>query len=321
MQCHDDNLDGVWLQSDFHELAAFFSGPKATLTGMQDKARPYEYTYLDEEESTTVEPNVPFAKESLAEEGPHRKRLARWITSDSNKAFSRAMVNRVWALAYGKPLVEPIDSIPLEGPYPAGLEALADDFAKNGHDLKRLWKVVTAIKPFRLDSRSSRHEITSAHENAWASFPVTRLRPEQVAGAIVQSSKLATVDANSHVIVRLMKFGRTDDFVKRYGDVGEDEFSSDGGTIPQRLVVLNGNLIKELTKDDIVMNAATRISRFSPDDSRAIETAYLAVMTRYPTFDEKQHFLERLEETNNRVQFFEDLFWVLYNSTEFSWNH
>lgn len=328
MQCHDDNLGGEWLQSDFHELAAFFSEASNTITGVADKPRAYKTTYLDAETETAVTPTVPFQADIVT---PHtetrRQRLAQWVTDPENKAFSRAITNRIWALLFGQPLVEPVDDIPLEGPYPTGLESLADDFAESGFDLQHLIRSIATTHVFQQSSRAD-FEITEEHTSAWAVFPVTRLRPEQIAGALVQSSKLTTINADSHILVRLGLSENVGDFVKRYGDTGEDEFDSHGGTIPQRLLMMNGNLVKERTKEDLVVNAATRIAAFSPSDEKAIRAAFLTILTREPTEIEAEHFLTSLAEaTENgstgkrRVRFFEDLCWSLLNCAEFSWNH
>jgi hypothetical protein len=134
---------------------------------------------------------------------------------------------------------------------------------------------------------------------------------------------LKTVDASSHVLVRVTRFFQQNDFVRRYGDAGENEFGQVGGTIPQRLVLMNGELVHERTKEDLVMNAATRIAALAPDAATAVETAYLAVLTRRPTPVEAGHFLQVFEagDGQKRSELMEDLYWVLMNSTEFSWNH
>ena len=113
------------------------------------------------------------------------------------------------------------------------------------------------------------------------------------------------------------------EFIERYGDRGEDEFGNRGGTIPQRLLMMNGQLISERTKDDLIGNAATRIAALAQDDERAIESAYLAILTRHPSLTEKRHFLDQMQQTNPpaRRQPLEDLYWTLFNSAEFSWNH
>ena len=76
---------------------------------------------------------------------------------------------------------------------------------------------------------------------------MTRLRPEQVAGAILQAASLTTLDAQSHWFVRLVAYTGRNDFVRRYGDTGEDEFDARGGTIPQRLLLMNGELVQKRT--------------------------------------------------------------------------
>ncbi len=323
MQCHDDNLGGDWLQSDFHELAAFFSEARTSGLGIQDDTkRKYEFTYLDQDDEVTVEPQTPFGDDLLKTEGPRRAQLAAWVTHPENMAFARATVNRVWAIMFSRPLLEPIDDIPLDGPYPPGMEVLSQDFAAHGFDLRRLISQIAHTRVFQIESRAAL-EITEEHEEQWAVFPLSRLRPEQVAGCIVQSASLPTIDSSSHILRQFIKFTEIGDFVKRYGDTGEDEFDDRGGTIPQRLVMLNGNLVRERTKDDLV-NSATRIAQQIKDDEKAVEAAFLVAMTRRPTAEESEHFVELLSDPKrkmNRRQKLEDIFWSLMNSTEFSWNH
>ena len=321
MQCHDDNLGGDWKQSDFHELAAFFAEARTSGLGIQDTDRDYEFTYLDEEESETVSPQVPFADDLLVDAETRRDQLANWVTHRDNHAFARATVNRVWAIMFGRPLIEPIDDIPLEGPYPGGLQTLADDFAEHDYDLRRLITQIALTQVFQQNSRAD-FAVTDDHEKYWTVFPISRLRPEQVAGSIVQSASLPTIDSSSHVLRQFIANTEVSEFVKRYGDTGEDEFEDRGGTIPQRLVMLNGDLVKERTKDDVFFNAATRIAQQVRDDEKAIESAFLVALTRLPTDIERDHFVKQLTDSEgSRAEAMEDVFWSLLNSTEFCWNH
>lgn len=334
LQCHDDRLDKVRLgpvdsqrdgeQRDFHQLVAFYGDVGNSIAGIRDakETKGYRYKYLGAEEETLVAPQTPFLSDYVGQEGTLRERLARWVTHPENKPFARATVNRFWALVYGRPLVEPVDDIKLHGPFPPALEILAEDFVAHGYDVRRLLRLMVANQAFLRDSRAE-FELTVEHEKHWAAFPLTRLRPEQVAGGVFQASTLTPVDGEAHIIRKLMKAGQTDEFVKRYGDTGEDEFDDRGGTIPQRLLMMNGELVKERTKENLVLNAATRIAVLAPDARKAVESAYLAVLTRRPTYEEAEHFAARIEPTagNARIGALEDLFWVLINSTEFSWNH
>lgn len=334
LQCHDDRLGNtelgppdnsrMGLQSDFHQLAAFFSEANISLLGIHDRqGEQYDYKYLDADAEQVVPPVPPFAPELLPAEGPRRERLAAWVTHPENKAFARAAVNRVWALLFGRPQVEPIDDIPLYAELPPGMETLADDFSRHGFDLQRLIRLIVATEVFQRDSRAD-FEITPSHEAFWAVFPLTRLRPEQVSGAIIQAASLKAVDANSHIVFRLINFGQQNEFIKRYGDTGEDEFEDRGGTVTQRLLMMNGNFVKERTKDEPLQNAATKIAILAPDNAAAVEAAYLTALTRRPSPAETAHFVAKLEATGrgkSRQQCLEDIFWVLFNSTEFSWNH
>ncbi len=325
VQCHDDFMGGSWKQSDFHQLAAFFAPAEMSLTGVRDDAtKDYQYRYLRQPEKEVVPPQVPFNETLLPADGALRERLATWVTHPDNRPFSRMLVNRVWALMFNRPLHQPIDSLPLAGPFPPGLEALADDLIAHHFDVQRLIRVIAATKVYQLDSGSAdpEHPVTDLQTARFAAFPMTRLRPEQVAGSVLQSANLRTLDAESHVLVRVIRFFQQNDFIKRYGDAGEDEFGVTGGTIPQRLVMMNGKLVHERTKEDLVMNSATRIGSVAPDNVTAVETAYLTTLTRRPTAEESSYFVERLRAaTLKRSQLMEDIFWTLLNSTEFSWNH
>src|SRR5262249_43379121 len=137
----------------------------------------------------TIAPRVPFLPEALPAQGSRRQQLAAWVTDPRNQPFARALVNRVWALLFGRPLVEPVDDLGTAGAPPAALQILADDLAAHGYDLRRLIRLIVATEAFQLDSAAD-HEITDAQEKVFAAFPLTRLRPDQVAASILQSASL-----------------------------------------------------------------------------------------------------------------------------------
>jgi hypothetical protein len=326
VQCHDDFMGGKWKQKDFHELAAFFVQSEMSMTGVRDNPeKHYEVRFHGKNKLEPVLAKAPFKEELMPADGALRERLAAWVTHPENRAFARTLVNRAWALLFNRPLHAPVDSIPLEGPWPAGMEILADDLIAHHFDLQRLMRMIAATRAFQLESRSRdvEHPVTPEQEKVFAAFPLTRLRPEQMAGSLLQSAKLKTIDANSHVLVRVIRYFEQNDFVKRYGDAGEDEFGMTGGTIPQRLIMMNGKLVQERTKEDLLMNSATRIAAVAPNNDAALESAFLTVLTRRPTADEKTYFEGRWARDDKRKSAAKmtDLFWTLINSTEFSWNH
>ena len=337
-ECHDHPFED-WKQADFQQLAAFFSQTKRSLRGISDGSGLFQVEDRKSGEKLTIDPHVPFQADLLPGEGSLRKRLAGWVTHRENKAFARATANRAWGLLFGKPLVEPIDNIPTSAQVPAPLDLLADDFVQHNYDWRRLLRVIASTEVFRLDSQSSvavdsqgeageaiaaeNAGATPAQQAQWAVFPLIRLRPEQVVGALLQSASLSTIDYQSHIVTRVLRSASQSGFVERYGDAGSDEFDDHGGTIPQRLLMMNGELVRDKTHENLIGNAATRIAVLAPDDRTAVETAYLAALTRRPAAEESEYFMKRLAgssgvERNRRM---EDLYWTLFNTTEFSWNH
>ena len=342
-QCHNHPF-APWKQDDFQGFSAFFGQTAIGFTGIQDGAGEYEIEDRKTQLKRVVSPRVPFNPELVPEGGTRRSQLAAWVTHPENPYFATATVNRIWVLLFGRPLVDPVDGLEPEDPKFAALKLglpallgsvvrveseslslrvlklLADDFTEHNFDLRRLIRQIAATRVFRLDSMSPR-TLSENADATWAIFPLTRLRPEQVAGSVLQAASIATVDAEAHMLIRLIRMGEQNNFVTRYGDTGEDAFDGRGGTIPQRLLLMNGELVREKIKAS-PLNATTRIAWIARADATVVEVAYLAAMTRRPTAAEKAHFEEFLKEPElQRSQKVEDLFWSLINATEFSWNH
>ena len=277
-------------------------------------------------EPRVVEPLPPFNPDWMGQDGTRREQLAKWVTHRENDRFGRAIANRVWGLVFGKPYYDPVDDLP--NPGDAGtvvLDVLADDFREHNDSVKRLVRVITATRAFRAASTTGELSSPSDYENvkaAWAVFPMTRLRPEQVIGSMLQASYVRTVDQNSHLFVRAARFFNEQAFVREYGDLGDAELDERAGTIPQALLRMNGNLTSERTKVD-PFGAAGRILALSQSNEAIIENCFLVCLSRRPTSEEKNHFLAQFAEArgNEREHITEDLFWSLFNSDEFSWNH
>lgn len=331
LQCHDDFLGNVQLgsasdprsgtQEDFHQLAAFYSDARFNpLQGIRTEEHPYKYQYLYDDEETQIEPVVPFAADLLPEDGTDAERLADWLTSPKNRPATRAIANRVWALMFGRPLNSPVDDIPLNGPLPPALDRLADAVVATDWDLRQLIRIITDTEAFRIDSRAD-FEVTDRHDQNWAVFPLVRLRPEQVARTVVQSSRLTTINDSAAFALQLLAFGAENDFVKRYGDTGEDEFEQDNITITQRLLMMNGKMVRERIERNPVLNATSHIDMFAPNDEVAVDSVYLAVLNRLPTAEESQHYIGRISKADRRGTALEDLYWVLLNTSELAWNH
>ena len=109
-ECHDHPF-AEWKQADFQGLprsSARRTSASPASTTATASTRPRTRST---KAKTVVAPTVPFAAELLPEDGTRRERLAAWVTHPKNPYFARATVNRVWALMFGRPLVEPVDNL------------------------------------------------------------------------------------------------------------------------------------------------------------------------------------------------------------------
>ena len=359
-QCHDHPF-GQWKQQQFQGLAALFGQAQSSIVGVEDKAQlKYEVEDRKTLAKRVVQPAVPFHAEWLPTEGTRRQQLAAWVTHPQNRRFERATVNRVWGLVFGKPLHSPVDDLPdpseAHGQQSAGLnsalaaasadrdilDVLGADFRAHHCDLRRLIRVIAASRAFRLDSAQAEQspKVPSADrdENAEmaataagetsppAAFPMTRLRPEQLIGSILQATSLRTIDQNSHLFVRFQRFTQQNEFVTQYGDLGDNELDERSGTLAQALLRMNGKLASDALRTE-PLNASSRIVNFADTDAKCLETCYLVALTRRPTPAETAYFLPQLAaagksgQKGGRAQAVEDTFWSLFNSPEFSWNH
>jgi len=360
-QCHDHPF-AEWKQGQFQGLASLFGQTQNSLVGIEDKSqKTYTVEDRKTLKKHVVEPAVPFHPEWLPGTGTRRERLAAWVTHPDNRRFERATANRVWGLLFGKPFQSPVDDLPdpsADGNKDL-LDLLGADFRSHDCDLRRMIRVIVASRPYRLDSVGEEPNVAvkdpapkpAAHSQStgapqanwnkegdktseegtaapadatanWVSFPMTRLRPEQLIGAMLQARSVRTIDQNSHLFVRATRFFQEADFVKEYGDLGENELDERTGTISQALLRMNGKFAADAIKAD-PLNASARLSTFAGSDANCLEGCYLVALSRRPTPAERDYFLQQLASAGgkDRGQVVEDILWSLFNSPEFSWNH
>ncbi len=333
-QCHDHPF-AAWKQGEFEGLAASFAQAKLSPVGVEDDpARVHRIDRTSVAALATamtgagrnVPPRVPFGAEWLGSGGTHRENLAAWVIHTDNRRFDRAIANRMWSILFGKAWHEPVDDIPDPGPTSSPddlLDLLADDFREHGRDLRRLIGVIAATEAFRF--ASTHPDLESAEgaarvKAAWGAFPLTRLTPEQMIGAMAATTSLQTIERDSHVLTRTIRFFRETDFLREYGQVVDSQGGSLPATIPQALVQMNGKLAREMVEANVV-TATGRIAGMAHDDVARLEVAFLVALTRRPASEERELLLPLLTLAETKGRGLEDVMWTLFNCPEFSWNH
>ncbi len=344
LQCHDDFLgntnfaceEGVraGTQLDFHQLAAFFGSVsiKNPLVGLVDDKRPYETALLGQSEPATIEAKVPFDAELYDSSLPNRKAFAKWLTDSRNEHFARATANRVWNLMLGQPLVAPVDHITADAKLIEPLDELAKVLVDEKFSFKQLIRSIVASEAFQRRSQVDGFEPTIEHEQLFAVFPVSRLRPEQIVYSILQASQLTRLSDES-LLESLGRYDEGNKFAKRFGDAGDAELAAIAPTVAQRLLLMNGKPTGEATKPELVANAVSRIGAFAASDEQRIEQLYLLILNRYPTADEMQSLLAQWMDNSEiktgsarqsrrgEIRDCTDVAFALFNCAELQWNH
>lgn len=312
-QCHD-HFFAEWKQHHFAGIASFFARTDVAL-GVNDRG-------LVGEGSDEETKSVPFHSEwiSPSDRRP-RERFAEWLTHRENRRFERSIANRVWGLMFGRPYISPVDDMPNPPSERDVLDELGQDFRLKNCSIKRLIETIACSEIFLSESAGEVVDEGSAVQE-WSRFPVTRLRPEQIIGSMLQATSAQSIDQESHLFVRAIRYFRERDFVEAYGDLGDQELVDRAGTIPQALLRMNGRLTRESIEAG-PLSSVNRIARHCSSNESAVEACFLACITRRPTPAEAAHFVELLGNStgSSRVELVEDIFWALFNSPEFSWNH
>ncbi len=334
-QCHDHPF-ASWKQEQFEGLAACFAAVRLSPLGVRDTGlamlkidsdaaasgmMPETSDSQTNMETRRVPPQVPFGSDWTSQSGSPRQKLANWLTHPSNRRFERAVANRCWAIAFGHPWHDPVDDLPDPASEPRDddvLDILGAAFRDGDCDLRRTLATICSTAAFR---RASTHPDLDDPARAavvartWAAFPLSQLPPRTMISAMIQAGNVRTIDPDSHLVVRTVRFLRSLDFLREYGRSDTDE----PATIPQALVRMNGRLVRELCKAN-AFSGSGRIAGLASSDEARLEAVFLACLTRHPDGDEREAFSPMVHE-RNPDRGVEDLYWSLFNSAEFCWNH
>ncbi|WP_413996090.1 PSD1 and planctomycete cytochrome C domain-containing protein [Maribacter sp. 2307ULW6-5] len=141
----------------------------------------------------SVLPNAPDEVFPYSDALPkNRLGLAQWITHKDNPLTARVFVNQIWAMIFGKGLVETTEDFGVQGSLPTHpdlLDWLAVDFMENDWDIKYLIKKIVSSATYRQTSviRPELKELDP--ENKWlATMPRFRMSGEMIRDYILASS-------------------------------------------------------------------------------------------------------------------------------------
>ncbi|MGD0132927.1 MAG: DUF1549 and DUF1553 domain-containing protein [Bryobacteraceae bacterium] len=121
-----------------------------------------------------------------------RTALANWIASPKNPLTARVFVNRVWAQYFGHGIVETVSDFGKAGAKPTNpelLDYLADNFVKDGWDIKKLHRQILLSNVYRESSDYREDAYKADPENKLlAVFPRVRMEAEEIRDSLLEAS-------------------------------------------------------------------------------------------------------------------------------------
>ena len=261
------------------------------------------------------------SRSGFLEDVDRRTELARLIVSSDDLA--RSIVNRMWAHMFGYGFTKPIDDMGSHNrvSHPELLEELSQQF-RQGHDLKRLLRWIALSEPYALSSRYS--DSNEADDPALGAMPLfsrfylRQMRAEELYESLLVATK---ADQTNRREQDALKNQWLDQFSIAFGNDENEEATTFNGTIPQVLMMMNGDLIRRAT-DVSPGSFLYEIAHERGSDRDKINQLYLAALCRNPSNQELRlaQDLWRLRG-GDTVGALQDIWWALLNSNEFLFNH
>lgn len=335
-QCHDHPFE-PWTQEEFWGFAAFFaqiSRPQGDLTAVSTVMQVRDVDHGEVKLPKTDSIVAPQFLNGDALPSPDRKpgaqaesrrqELARWLTADKNPYFARATANRVWAIMFGKGIVDPVDDFGTkhQPKSPQLLELLAGRLVSTKFDLRDLFRTVALSRAYRLSSGAKTAEL---NRSEWfAQMNVKTFSAEQVYDCMAVATMLDSTSNADPFSINLARAGNTerDQFLQQFRTPTGRSTEYQGG-IPQALTLMNGTLIDNATG---MAKSGLLKSLKAPffTNKQRIEVVYLAVLSRHPRPAEWELLNQYINDKTPAEEVQEnlsDILWALLNSAEFTMNH
>jgi Protein of unknown function (DUF1549)/Protein of unknown function (DUF1553) len=345
-QCHNHPFN-EWKQQKFWEFNAFFRQTRS-LRRFENGTRDVDFAELVDEDFAGEGRNPESAelyfqlrngvtkvaypvfidgteigKSGYVEQVNRRKELGKMIVQ--SPYMDKMVVNRMWAhfMSYG--FTRPIDDLGPHNPSsnPELLEELGADFRKSSYDLKQLITWIVMSQPYQLSSRSI-PENQSDDPSVGEPPRFTRFYSRQMRAEELYQSLVVATQADRKGTLEQQENRRNDwmkQFVVAFGTDEGDETSTFNGSIPQSLMMFNGELIREATS----LQPGSWLQRIANDKSNVVDKVqhlFYAGLARKARPEELTAAKTLLQARKNDAgAMLQDMWWAVLNSNEFIINH
>jgi hypothetical protein len=247
-----------------------------------------------------------------------RTELGKLISDTDNDMLTQSFVNRMWAHLLGRGFVNPVDDFGPHNPpsNPQLLEDLSKEFKKSGYDIKKLIRWITASRAYQLSSLKGK--AGDKDESLFSQMQLKPMSPEQLFDSLLTATSAHR--AGSSDDGHRKRDAWLQQFIFAFANDETEESNSFQGTIPQALMMMNGELMQQAISckpgsflGDLLEQAGHQRS----PQIFMVDSIYLAALSRHPSAKEITQARQYLEANPDSLQVLQDLFWALLNSNEF----
>ena len=244
-----------------------------------------------------------------------RSAFAEAVTRE-NPLLARALVNRVWAMLFGRGLVHPVDLMDSKHPpsHPELLDWLSNDFERSRYDVKRLVRTLCNTEAYQLDSRAARPgKAKPVPPESFARALDKPLSAEQLFRSLLVATGNQP-DADGKIAGRSERELRHA-FIRQFPDLFPPDYNA---TLSQAMFLSNSPLFDALLTPR-GSNLAARLMA-TPDAEARVREAFQALFGRVPERDELRACATYLAERTPEAGL-KQLLWAMVSSAEFQLNH
>ncbi len=349
-QCHNHPFND-WQQRQFWEFNNFFRQlTKRTVQKYDPKAGRNVLDYVELNRRDNVSDHVTYERRNGLIEAAYpryfgqdadvakkdkdgwdvnrREVLAKLMTEGEKPLVSLAMVNRMWSQFFGYGFTKPVDDLGPHNPasHPDLLDRLGSEFVKSRYDVKQLIRWICNSEAYNLTSQATKSNEEKDNPAAGTTALFSHLYLKSMTAEQLYDSLI--VATNAHKSGR-SSWEQAEDkkrvwlrqFVTTFGTDEGDESTTFNGSIPQALMMMNGELVKDAISAQKGSFLNTILSE-TPQDKDRIRRLYLTTLGRNPNAKEQQMAQGVARVPNDqKLAAYQDMFWALLNSNEFIFIH
>jgi hypothetical protein len=282
------------------------------------------------------------SRSGYVSECERRKELGKLVMQ--SPFLDKTIANRMWQHYLGYAFTKPVDDLgPHNNPsHPALLDFLGEEVRKHSYNLKELTRWIVLSEPYSLSSK-----ITSSNKAddpllgetpKFSHFYLRQMQAEELYQSLLTATRADQLALPAAEQEKLREDWMRQ-FIVAFGNDEGEESTTFNGTIPQALMLMNGELMKKA----IDVKEGSYISKLAASNIKPGEkVSYLfeAALARKPTQNEigvaNQLLIREMERaypkgkakakgknegTDPTAHALQDIFWAVLNSNEFILQH